>query len=142
MATLAEQRAAIAQGMAASRAPTAGAERRATGQRIIEERTGKSVAEDINRLVNPVRQRRSLTSVPVVGAVPAGVGRGSYKEPTATTGGIASPVTEPDFAAREFWPNGLKSSDGLFFMPAVKKIVAQDASGAEVIFEYAQPVPA
>ena len=118
------------------------AERRAIGNRMIEERTGKSVADDLNRLVQPARQRSSLRSVPAVGAVPARVGRGSYKEPAATTGGIASPISEPDFAVREFWPTGLASSDGLFFLPAVKKVVAEDANGAEVIFEYADPVTA
>lgn len=117
------------------------AERRAIGNRMVEERTGKSVADDLNRLTTPQQQRRSLPSVPAVGAVPAGVGRGEYVPPAATTGGIASPITEPDFAVREFWPTGLVSSDGLFFLPAVKKIVAQDANAAEVIFEYAEPVP-
>lgn len=142
MASLQEQRQAIAAGMAASRQATGAAERRATGQRIIEERTGKAVAEDINRLVNQPRQRRSLRTVPPVGAVPAGKGRGTYTEPTSGTAGIASPITEPDFAVREFWANGLVSSDGLLFLPAVKKVVAADANGAEVIFEYAQPVTA
>lgn len=140
MATLQQQRQAIAQGVANSRQATGAAERQAIGQGMIEERTGKQVAEDINRLVTPARQRRSLPAVPAVGAVPASKGRGEYKPPAATTGGIASPITEPDFTAREFWPAGLQSSDGLFFLPAVKKVVAQDANGAEVIFEYAEPV--
>lgn len=145
MATLAEQRRANGQRIEAERRANGERiqnERRATGQRITEERTGKAVADDLNRLVQPTRQRSSLRSVPPVGAVPAGVGRGSYKEPAATTAGIASPITEPDFAVREFWANGLVSSDGLFFLPAVKKVIAQDANGAEVIFEYAQPVTA
>lgn len=140
MATLQQQRQAIAQGVANSRQATGAAERQAIGQGMIEERTGKQVAEDINRLVTPARQRRSLPAVPAVGAVPASKGRGEYKPPPATTGGIASPITEPDFTAREFWPTGLRSSDGLFFLPAEKKVVAKDANGAEVIFEYAEPV--
>lgn len=117
------------------------AERRAIGNRMIEERTGKSVADDLNRLTTPQQQRRSLPSVPTVGAVPAGKGRGEYVPKAATTAGIASPISEPDFAVREFWPTGLASSDGLFFLPAVKKVIAADANGAEVIFEYADPVP-
>lgn len=140
MATLAEQRRAIAAGVAAGRQATSEAERKAIGQRIIEERTGKAVVDDVNALIKPERPRRQQRTVQPVGAVPAGQGRGDYKAPPATTGGIASPITEPDYAAREFWPTGLVSSEGLFFLPAEKKIVAQDANGAEVIFEYAEPV--
>lgn len=55
------------------------------------------------------------------------------------TAGIASPITEPDFADREYYATGLRSSDGLFFLPAVKKIVMQDASGAPAVFEFAEP---
>lgn len=140
MATLAEQRRAIAAGVAAGRQATGEGERKAIGQRIIEERTGKAVVDDVNSLIKPERQRRQQRTVQPVGAVPAGQGRGEYKTPPATTGGIASPITEPDYAAREYWPTGLVSSDGLFFLPAEKKIVAADANGAEVIFEYAEPV--
>lgn len=141
MATLAEQRAAIAAGMAASRAATGEAERRAIEQRLVEERTGKSVMDDLNRLSTPTRPHNTLKTIPPVGAIPAGRGRADYKAPAnSNTAGIASPVTEPDYAAREFWPGGLVSSDGLFFLPAIKKVVAADANGAEVIFEYANPV--
>lgn len=146
MASLQEQRQAIAAGMAASRQATGAAERRATGQRIIEERTGKAVAEDINRLVNQPRQRRSLRTVPPVGAVPAGKGRGTYTEPTSGTAGIASPLIEktkvvdgktlPD---NELWPQGHTSSDGLFVLPAWKTLKLTDANGAEVVIQLADP---
>lgn len=146
MATLQQQRQAIAQGVANSRQATGAAERQAIGQGLIEERTGKQVAEDINRLVTPARQRRSLPAVPAVGAVPASKGRGEYKPPPATTGGIASPLTEktkvvsgktvPD---NELWPAGYPSSDGLFVLPAWKTVRFIDATGAEVILEYANP---
>ena len=53
--------------------------------------------------------------------------------------GIASPITEPDFSAREYYSAGLRSSDGLFFLPAVKKIVMQDANGMPAVFEFAEP---
>lgn len=141
MATLQQQRQAIAQGVANSRQATGAAERQAIGQGMIEERTGKQVAEDINRLVTPARQRRSLPAVPAVGAVPASKGRGEYKPPAATTGGIASPLTEADVSLRTYWANGYVSSDGLFTLPAPSKIMMTDASGAEVEFNYADPVP-
>jgi hypothetical protein len=142
MATLAQQRQAIAAGMAASRAPTGEAERKAIGKRIEAERRGESMVEDINRLVTPTKPRRTLRPVPPVGAVPAGQGRADYTPPAANGGaGLESPITETDFTTREFWPTGLVSSDGLFFLPAVKKIVATDANGVEEVREYAQPVP-
>lgn len=144
MATLEDQRRASGQAMQNSRRANGQRiedERRAIGNRMIEERTGKSVAADLNRLTAPQQQHRRLKPVAAVGGVPAGVGRGVYKAPAATTAGIASPISEPDFAVREFWPGGLASSDGLFFLPAVKKVIAADANGAEVIFEYAEPVP-
>lgn len=122
------------------------AERRAIGNRMVEERTGKSVADDLNRLTTPQQQRRSLPSVPTVGAQPASVGRGSYVPKAATTAGIASPLTEktkvvggktvPD---NELWPAGYPSSDGLFVLPAWKTVKFTDANGAEVILEYANP---
>ncbi|WP_324730968.1 hypothetical protein [Pseudomonas paeninsulae] len=146
MATLQEQRQAIASGMAARRAPTGEAERKATGQRIIEERTGKSVVDDLNKLTQPVRQRRPLKTIQSVGAIPATTSRSSYKEPAATTGGIASPLTEKTKVAagktvpdNELWPAGYPSSDGLFVLPAFKTQRFTDANGAEVVLEFANP---
>jgi hypothetical protein len=142
MATLAQQRQAIAAGMAASRAPTGEAERKAIGKSIEAERRGESMVEDINRLVTPTKPRRTLRTVPLVGAVPAGQGRANYTPPPAAGagGGLVSPITETNFALREYWPVGLTSSDGLLILPAVKKIVATDAEGVEEVREYAQPV--
>jgi len=117
------------------------AERRAIGNRMVEERTGKSVADDLNRLTTPQQQRRSLPTVPTVGAVPAGKGRGEYVPKAATTAGIASPISEPDYTARAWWPGGIPSTDGLLMLPAAKTIVMSDANGAEVMFEYAEPTP-
>lgn len=140
MATLADQRRAIAEGMRASRQATGEAERRATGEAMVRRRTGRDDVDDINAVVRQPRQRTALPAVAPRGGVPAQVGTGNYTAPPATSAGLASPVTEPSFAAREYWPTGLVSSDGLFFLPAPKKIVMQDANGAEAVFEYAEPV--
>lgn len=56
--------------------------------------------------------------------------------------GIASPLTEPDPELREYYPGGLRSSDGLFTLPAIKKLVLQDAQGGEVIVELGLPTGA
>lgn len=139
MATLADQRRAIAEGMRASRQATGEAERRATGEAMVRRRTGRDDVDDINAVVRQPRQRTALPAVAPRGSVPAQTGTGTYTAPPATGAGLASPVTEPSFSAREYWPTGLVSSDGLFFLPAPKKIVMQDANGAEAVFEYAQP---
>ena len=146
MPTLAEQRAAIRAGVNSTRAGTGAAERRAIGQRIVAERRGESVVEDINRLITPTRVRRTLRSVPAVGALPSTRGRGNYTPPPATGGGIASPLTEktkvvgdrvvPD---DELWSEGYLTTDALLVLPAWKTKRFTDANGAEQVFEYANP---
>lgn len=144
MATLADQRRAIGErnvkarrGLGEENAKA----RRALGDEMIKRRTGRDDVDDINAVVRQPRQRAALPAVAPRGGVPAQVGTGTYSPPPATAGGgLASPVNEPSFAAREYWANGLLSSDGLFVIPAVKKIVMQDANGAPAVFEYAQPV--
>ncbi len=142
MPTLAEQRAAIRAGITANMdsGKSAAAARRAIGEDMVKRRTGRDEVDDINAVIKQRRQRSALPTLEARGGVPAQTGTGNYTAPPATAAGLASPVTEPSFAAREYWPTGLVSSDGLFFFPAPKKIVMQDANGAEAVFEYAEPV--
>lgn len=128
--------------------------RRAGGQAMIAQRTGKAVAADINILTNPQKTRKTLKPVQPVGALPASRGRGVYKPPAATgTGGIASPLSE-EYAVkesaetasglellpnREYWPQGLVSSDGLFVFPAIKTMNFVDANGNAVQVMFADP---
>lgn len=143
MPTLAEQRRALGEQNEKARRAAGKAmadARRALGDAMITRRTGRTEVDDINAVVTPPRTRRSLPVLQPRGGVPAQVGTGNYTAPAATAAGLASPVTEPSFAAREYWPNGLVSSDGLIVLPAEKKIVMQDANGADAVFEYAQPV--
>ncbi|WNF45810.1 hypothetical protein RHP75_15705 [Pseudomonas sp. SG20056] len=142
--TLAQQRAAIRAGVSNSRVARGGDERRAIGKRIEAERRGESVVEDLNRLITPSRQRRTLRAVQPVGAVPVSRGRGIYTPPPAAPGGgIASPLTEANYALREFHDaRYLQSSDGVFvweFLP-VKKIIQTDDNGATVEQVFAEPV--
>lgn len=121
------------------------ASRRAGGSAMEATRRGTTIKDALNALETPRRQSGRLRELERKGTRPTTAGVGNWNpanQPSDGTAGIASPITEPDFAVREFWPTGLASSDGLFFLPAVKKVIAQDANGAEVIFEYAQPVPA
>lgn len=142
MPTLADQRAAISAGITASMdsGKSAAASRRAIGEEMVRRRTGREEVEDLNAVIKQRRQRSPLPALEARGGIPAQTGTGNYTAPPASAGGLASPVTEPSFATREYWPNGLVSSDGLFVLPAVKKVVMEDANGAEAVFEYAQPV--
>ena len=138
MATLQQQRQAIAAGMAASRAPTGQTQRQAGGQAMIEQRTGQSVAADINRLTDPRPPRKTLRPVEPVGAFPPTRGRGVYKAPPATgTAGIASPLTEEP-STRVYYPDRLvASTDGAVFFSvrAVQTLTMRDANDAEVVLE-------
>lgn len=144
MATLEEQRRATAAGMAASRAPTGQAQRRAGGQAMIERRTGKAVAEDINRLTGTQTRRRMLRPIEPVGALPPSRGRGVYQVPPATgTGGVASPLVEiPDSRQYHNESKGFYSNDYLIFtrVQPLKSMEFTDANGAAVMMQFAVPV--
>jgi len=137
--SLADERRAIRENVAATRAPTAGAQRRAIGQRLEAERRGAQVVEDLQRLQRTPQQRRTLRTVPPVGAVPATRGRGNYTPPPATGGGIASPLVEQPGTRELYDAETFVSIDGLlaFRVRRVKAINMLDANGAEVVMEFA-----
>ena len=153
MATLAQQRAAIRQGITDARRATGEAERDAIGQRLIAERRGTEVVEDFNRLQQPASSRRTLRTVPPVGPLGSQVGRGIYTPPPTTTpgtgGGIASPLTEvtkveggfnvPDrtFHASITSP----TSDGIFTMilKPIASLKFTDANAEPAQFDLAAP---
>lgn len=145
MATLEQQRRATAAGITAARQATGEAERKAIGQGLIARRRGEQQVDDINAVVRPARQRRTLPALSPRGALGAQKGRGNYVPPRSQPGGgtgIASPLTETDYAAREYWPEQtLTSVDGLlsFRVRAIKKIVQEDANTFEVVQQFAQP---
>lgn len=146
-----ERRAIQPRNTAERRAANNGTARRASGQAMIERRTGKSDVDDINALVNPPRQQRTLHTVEPRGAQPAQRGTGNYVSPPAanTGGGIASPLTEktrddngvqvPD---RDYWPTTyFSTTDGLLlfeFRPTqVWRLT--DADGGSVEINVARP---
>lgn len=114
--------------------------RRAGGRQMEASRRGEAMVDDINSIVRPRRQAAPLRRVDPVGPLPATRGTGVYQAPASGTGGgIASPVTEPSAATRTYWPGGWPSNDGLLVLPAIRQVQMQDANGAEVIFDYADP---
>ena len=134
-------------------------ERRANGVRIESERraigtnneaarrgvTASSLKRDLNSLETGARRTSQLRTIESRGARPATKGRADWtqdKEPATGGGGIASPLTEASYAAREFHPaQALSTSDGLFvweFEP-LKKVVMTDANDAPVVQIFAEP---
>lgn len=83
------------------------------------------------------RVDKALPARPNPPAIPA---RSGSAGPVATPGaGIASPLTETAFADREFYATGWKTTDGLFTLPAIKKVIMTDAVGSVVVFNFAAP---
>ncbi|WP_418338516.1 hypothetical protein [Pseudomonas citronellolis] len=102
---------------------------------------------DLNALQTTERIRKALNPLEQPGARPATKGLAPYTPPaTPGTGGIASPLVEktklesgkqvPD---RDYYPDGLTSSDGLLILPAIKTMRMTDANGAAVEFQLANP---
>ena len=112
MPSLAEQRQAIADGMRQSR-------------------TGQDMVTSLNRLTTRPRERKSLRPLDPQGLLAARRGTAPWVEgrPNSSGTGVAWPLTEADFSLREYHPDGQLSSDGLFMIPAIKKIVLTDADG-------------
>ena len=150
MATLAEQRAQIAEGMRRSHQGTSEASRRATEQAMIERRTGRAEVDDINALVNQPRQRRSLPAVEPRGSVAPQRGRGNYAAPAGGSGGgIASPLTEVEttpgskLADREYY-EGVTMFYSTDYMLAIevqplKTLKMTDANDEEVQLSFQRP---
>ena len=112
--------------------------RRQIGRDMIERRTGKQQVQDINALVTPPRQQRSLARQEPRGGLSGGVGVGVYTAPPASTGGggIASPLTvqqivysaEPSYVATF-------DASGYFAVKKIARMVMVDAEGRQIIVE-------
>lgn len=103
--------------------------------------TGRDVVDTLGRLVRPQRERKTLRALDKKGALPAQRGKADWVQarPSGAAGGVDWPLVEQSFAQREYWPEGLLSSDGLFMLPALKKVVLTDASGTAGEVHFAQP---
>ena len=98
------------------------------------------IVADLNKLIDPRRRRWLLKELEARGGVPSIKGKGVYDPRNAPSlGGIASPLQELDFTKREYWPGGTTSSDGLFTVPNIKRLVLTDANGAVVFVDFPNP---
>lgn len=106
--------------------------------------TDKRIQQSINQLVvQGDRRNAGLPPAPAAGPIRKARGMSSIEAPQESSGGgggIAGPLTESDASLRQYYETGYTSSDGLFFMPAVKRIVMEDADLQTVTFMYAAPV--
>src|SRR5690606_41577905 len=107
-----------------------------------EQRIGQSLAAAINRLTDPRPPRRPLRPVEPVGALPPSRGRGVYKAPPTTGGGIAGPLQETSRTYAST-PEFIESIDGRGYwrIRRVESITMVDANGNEVVFNSLQAPP-
>lgn len=165
MASIKERRASIRGALAERNAAIRGNlnERRASSQGRLDARRQRmeaSLVSDLAEALPTERQQPALRKEQAKGSIPST--RGSVREDyqpgsSKGTGGIASPLIEGETAPappvgdpdavmtgtpqldRTYWPEGLKSSDGLFILPAIKELVMRDANGDKVLFQLADP---
>lgn len=136
--TLADERRAIAPGMAASRAATGADERRAIGQRLVNERRG--IKEDLNALEKSPRKNAQLPQLERRGTRGPAVGVGSWnpnRVPATGEGGLSGPLTE--VSRTNHPPRVVWSSDGLvpFLIQRVNQVTMQDENGDQVPWSFA-----
>ena len=112
-----------------------------SGLAVRRQSIAQGLIRDISQIVEPERAQPVLRREQAKGAIPAarGVSQRNYQAGTDSSSGIASPLQEQDFSAREWWPLGIPSTDGLLYFPAEKKVTMTDANGAQVVLEYAEP---
>ena len=103
----------------------------------------RRLVDNLNALVkHPAKPRERLQPVGAPGVL---AGRGTARRVGVGTGaGIASPLTEPDYAAREYHATvTLPTTDGVFTIEIepLAAIELTDANSAPVRIEYAAPPP-
>lgn len=101
----------------------------------------KDLTEALDALMRQQRQQRPKPPTPRGSAAPqisSGV-PGSSEASSGSGDGVASPLIEHDAAAREYYQEGWKTTDGLFTLPAIKRAFFIDANGRSVEFHFGAP---
>lgn len=99
------------------------------------------IKSELRALVRDVAVGKTLGALDNPLGIGASTGIGRNK--SARSGGVVSPLTEPDYNVREYWttPINILASDGLFtiVIDPIKKISMQDGEGSDLDFIYADP---
>ncbi|WP_325435613.1 hypothetical protein [Pseudomonas nitroreducens] len=117
-------------------------ERSAIARGIAESRRATQLVSDINSLQDQRRAIRTLNELERRGARPATPGRADWKASRSGGAGVASPLQEQNYADRVFFnPQLIESSDGLFTLRVepLEKLVMRDANNAEAVFLFKEP---
>lgn len=125
--------------------------RRALNKQMEDRRRGAKAVDDLNSLVEPQRKNTTLKPVQPRGGFPAQLGTGVWSDTRApaTGGGIASPLTETTEgeekeSTRTYYEESIDIYYSNDYMLAVqikplKSLSMKDASGADVLFNFAEP---
>lgn len=104
---------------------------------------GERAINDLRRLIKaPAGEKTTLKPIEPKGPVAARKGRGDFREDQRSTGGVASPLVEESYAARQYWSaRYVTSVDGLltFLIRPIKEITQRDGNGDEVKQQFAEP---
>lgn len=143
MSSLGDERRALGRALVQQRTGHSLAdERRAIGRSMVQQRTGRSTVDALNRVVGRQKAKKTLKLLDPRGAFVAQRGRSDYTDtrPNQAGGtGVAWPLVESDYDARTYHSSGLASSDGLFTIPAIDKLVLTDAEGRTGEVRLAEP---
>lgn len=122
--------------------------RQQSGRNMEESRraSGRKMRDDLRALSAAPNPREQLPALPKRGGVGAARGVANYKARSAEasqSGGIASPLSEGDFEAREYYESSyFLSTDYLIAMEIkpLKSISMTDADGSPVTLNFAEPL--
>lgn len=99
----------------------------------------KAFRDDLRALAVSDSDARVLPPAAERAPIPASRGVANYTPAASSAGGgIAGPLVETDFSSRQYYARGTRSSDGLFFIPALKEIQLTDANGEIVTIKLAE----
>lgn len=101
----------------------------------------QSISDLLPQLSNTpgTRADKKLPEAPLAPPIPARSGSAPRIKKTSGGGGIDSPLTETAYADRTWFSAGIKSTDGLFELPAIQSIKMTDAGNNEVILNFKGP---
>lgn len=95
------------------------------------------MTEALRQMMEQSSETNVVKSPAARGAAPPVKSAAIMQPSSSGSGSLASPLTEQSFAAREYYPTGWTTTDGLFTMPAIKKVIFADPTSKllELVFK-------